>query len=304
MPPTGFKRSRALWDNARRESDVAPASDKYMRVLRAVLYELQPIRFDELDTQTWIHRCRVVSKSVVSFTVTTVPSWSRIVMEFCRTMTVKQWMYVGAVICYYGAVRWIHYALEAGPVVIILTALIAIFTVGLGDNQNDGLSAYSAFNRGFQQIMGSVDAEALLQQHVGGAMAMPMNNFDREDEREGARNPPARHERRRQQQQQHEEEDQDEDGRQEQPPNDDSDSEDDDDDDEDDAPAQAQAQPRGRTTGKKARRRNLELRREMKRQREAAQALGFGGQQQQDVVAMQRLVEDQVMFVADEAENE
>jgi hypothetical protein len=302
MPPTGFKRSRALWDNARRENDVAPASDKFMRVLRAVLYELQPIRFDELDTQTWIHRCRVVCKSVVSFAGTTVPSWSRIVMEFCRTMTLKQWTMVGAVVCYYGAVRWIHHALEAGPVVIIITALVAIFTIGLGDNENDGLSAYSAFNRGFQQIMGSVDAEALLQQHVGGAMAMPMNNFGRarEDELEGARPPPARHERRRQQQQQ----DQDrEDGRQqEQPPADDSDSEDYDDDDEDDAPAQAQ--PRARTTGKKARRRNLELRREMKRQREAAQAMGFGGQQQEDVVAMQRLVEDQVMGAADQAEND
>jgi hypothetical protein len=303
MPPTGFKRSRALWDNARRENEDAPASDKYMRVLRAVLYELQPVRFDELDTQTWIHRCRAVSKSVVSFTVTTVPSWSRIVLEFCRTMTAKQWMMVVGVVVYYGAVRWIHYALEAGPVVIILTALVAIFTVGLGDNENnDGLSAYSAFNKGFQQLMGSVDAEALLQQHVGGAMAMPMNNFGRDDnEREGARNPPARHERRRQQQQQEEEDD--EDGRQqEQPPDDDSDSEEDDDDDEDDAPAHAQ--PRGRTTGKKARRRNLELRREMKRQREAAQAMGFGGQQQHDVVAMQRLVEDQVMFAADEADNE
>jgi hypothetical protein len=100
-------------------------------------------------------------------------------MEFCRTMTVKQWMMVVGVVCYYGAVRWIHYALEAGPVVIILTALVAIFTVGLGDNENnDGLSAYSAFNKGFQQLMGSVDAEALLQQHVGGAMAMPMNNTD------------------------------------------------------------------------------------------------------------------------------
>jgi hypothetical protein len=291
MPPTGFKRSRALWDNARRESgDGAPASDKWKRVLRAVLYELQPIRFDELDTQTWIHRCRIVSKSVVSFTVTTIPSWSRIVMEFGRTMTLKQWMIVAGVFCYYGAVRWIHHALEAGPVVIILTALIAIFTVGLGDNENDGLSAYSAFNRGFQQIMGSVDAEALLQQHVGGGMVMPMNDFGREGGREAAAPP------RRQQQQQRQ---------QEQPPGDDSDSEDDydDDDDEDDAPAQAQAQPRGRTTGKKARRRNLELRREMKRQREAAQAMGFGGEQQ-DIVAMNRLVEDQVMGAADQAEDD
>jgi hypothetical protein len=213
------------------------------------------------------------------------------VMEFGRTMTLKQWMIVAGVVCYYGAVRWIHYALEAGPVVIILTALIAIFTVGLGDNENDGLSAYSAFNRGFQQIMGSVDAEALLQQHVGGGMVMPMNDFGRENGREVAPPPPARHERRQQQQ--------------EQPPGDESDSEDDyDDNDEDDAQAQAPAQPRGRTTGKQARRRNLELRREMKRQSEAAQAMGFGGQQQEDVVAMNRLVEDQVVGAADQVEDE
>jgi hypothetical protein len=299
MPaPTGFKRSRALWDNARRESPPGShPAEKLMRVLRAVLYEFQPIRFDELDTQTWIHRVQAVWKSLVWFAVTIVPSWSRIVFEFLKSMTAKQWMWVGAILCYYGAVRWIHYVLDAGPVVIIVTALVAIFTIGLGDDENSGntLSAYSAFNRGFQQIMGSVDGEALMNQYVGGAMAMPMGGFGRQEEEE--EEAPFRNDRRREQQQQRR-------GReQEQPPADEDDDDyDDSDEDDDDDDAPALVQPRARLTGKKARRKkSLEQRREMKRQRDAAIAMGFGGDQNGEFVAMNRLVEDQVMAAGEEA---
>ena len=69
--------------------------------------------------------------------------------------------------------------LDAGPAVIIVTLLAIIFTVGLGDEteRNDGrqrVSAYSVFNRGFERLMGSVDADSLLAQYTGGGM-MPMN---------------------------------------------------------------------------------------------------------------------------------
>ncbi|CAB9516838.1 expressed unknown protein [Seminavis robusta] len=107
MPPAGFKRSRALWDEARRPRD--RKVEEWKSLLRAILYELQPVRF----------------------------------------------------------------ITHAGPVVLISTALAIIFTVGLGDNENDGeLSAYSVFNRGFQRLMGSVDVEELVNQHVGGGMMM------------------------------------------------------------------------------------------------------------------------------------
>ena len=57
---------------------------------------------------------------------------------------------------------------------MILTALGAIFTIGLGDDHDnpDRISAYSVFNRGFQRLLGSVDAEDLVNQHVGGGMMM------------------------------------------------------------------------------------------------------------------------------------
>jgi hypothetical protein len=59
---------------------------------------------------------------------------------------------------------------------MILTALGVILTVGLGDDdQNDlnnphRVSAYSVFNRGFHRLMGSIDVENLVNQHVGGGM--------------------------------------------------------------------------------------------------------------------------------------
>jgi hypothetical protein len=294
MPPTGFKRSRALWDNARRPAN--NSREKLLRQARAVLYELQPVRFEELDTQTWLHQARAAVESLTAFLVTTLPFWARTVLKFVRNLTLKHWMIVGAVLLYYAAVRWIHHVLEAGPVVIIVTALVAIFTVGLGDNRDpDGLSAYSAFNRGFQRIMGSVDAEALLAQHVGGGFVMPQALMQDMPLDGGGRN------RRRHEQQRRQPEP---DNQEQEPARNDAAEPDDDDDDDDDngddddnnnnAPHAPAPQPRARQAGKKARRGNLEQRREMRRQRDAAMAMGFGGDQQ-DAQAMHRLLQDQVV---------
>lgn len=68
--------------------------------------------------------------------------------------------------------------------VVIVTALVAIFTIGLGDDDNPtGPSAYSVFNRGFERLLGSVDADALLAQHIGGGAGglMMMNNNNNDD---------------------------------------------------------------------------------------------------------------------------
>jgi hypothetical protein len=169
--------------------------------------------------------------------------------------------------------------LDAGPIVIILTGLFAIFKYGLGDNENtDGISAYSVFNKGFQKLMGSVDVEALVAQHVGGGMAgfaqMP-GGFDdgQADHRHVAavarpRRPQVEEE---------------------------GDNDDDDDDNNQEDNGQVNHENVARKSGKKARRRNLEQRQEVKRQREAAMALGLqddGGPE--DVVAIQRLIEEQL----------
>jgi len=162
--------------------------------------------------------------------------------------------------------------LDAGPLLVIITALVAIFTIGLGDTATrDGLSAYSVFNRGFERILGTVDAEALVQQHVGGAMGMAGAIGNAPGEVEPVpREPVARR------QQQY----------------DDDDGGDDDIDNENDG---SETRGTSRKSGKKARRRNLEQKRELQRQREAAIAMGFTGNEgQEEMMAMQRLLEEQI----------
>ena len=141
-----------------------------MAVSQAVLYELQPIRFSQLDFAYYRASVRRVLSGTTAFVTTTLPSWLRCLRLWLKERTVKQWLVAAGVLCYYGFVRYVHYLLEAGPMVIIVTALVAIFTVGLGEDEEGAISAYSVFNRGFQKLLGSLDADALLQQHVGGGM--------------------------------------------------------------------------------------------------------------------------------------
>ena len=336
MPPVGFKRSRALWDDARRPRD--NKVDEWKAFLRALLYELQPIRFSSNPLRPAV---------VVSFLTTRVfPLVQRIVLwVFCgllptiwttiRHFTLKQWMIIAGVVAYYFVVRWMHeyvncfvlvffylsaiiwivcfeplhqnshalpflssfshdvsyfysYRLiDAGPLVLILTALATIFTVGLRDKEDGEISAYSVFNRGFQSLMGSVNVEELVNQHVGGGMMMagadggagaggiPIHqepqhggiwrqgnnrHYNNHAEREEARG---------------ENHDQDEG-------------------DDNDTAAERQNR-QARKSGKKARRQNLEERQEQRRQREAARAMGLDGAGgHEEAMAMQRLLEEQV----------
>lgn len=183
--------------------------------------------------------------------------------------------------------------LHAGPIVLILTALAAIFTVGLGENADGELSAYSVFNRGFQRLLGEVDADQLANQYVGGMMGvggnaamMPAmddeppenrhrnnnnNNNNRAVARRPQNNPTV-----------------DNNG------DDDDASEDSDDNDNANNNDQQRRGGQSRKSGKKARRRPLDERREIRRQREAAQAMGLDGTGgEEELVAMQRLIEDQ-----------
>lgn len=153
---------------------------------------------------------------------------------------------------------------------MIVTALVAIFTIGLGDNEGgDGKSAYSVFNRGFERLMGSVDVENLVNQHVGGGMAMAAMNMPQQQQQQPQRRPMNNH--------YHDDRRQDVQN---------------DNDDDDDVPDDNNAQ--SRKSGKKSRRRDLQQRRELQRQRRAAMEMGLDGGAD-DSVAMQRLIEEQIM---------
>mmetsp|Transcript_9573 Transcript_9573/g.26836 ORF Transcript_9573/g.26836 Transcript_9573/m.26836 type:complete len:285 (+) Transcript_9573:154-1008(+) len=278
----GVKRSRFIWDEARRED--AP----WTATARAILYELQPIRFSSIDVSGVVSSLSRFGRFVAALICSiarSLPSVVRGLIRIARGMSVRQWGMVGIAVGYYYFVRLVHRTLEAGPLVVIATAMIGIFTIGLGDGDSAGMSAYSVFNRGFQQLLGSVDVEALVQQYAGGGLAVQaqMNAVDHDgvDEQNDARaarrrgnNDPA-------------------------PPPPVAAAAVNDDGDDDIEPPQDGQNNRARRPNKKnrnrdRRQRNTDVRREMEQQRQAAAAMGFMGEGEQDVVAMNRLIADQV----------
>jgi len=248
-----------------------------------------------------------------------------------KSLLAKSTTLLFALRIYYHVLLYLHDLLHAGPIIVILTLLTLLYTIGLGDNTGaaSGIpSAYSVFNRGMQRIMGTVDGEELARQYAGGAMMAGMNNrndmnrnggndefeddgdvlWGNEEEEEEERNMVNERRRRRrlerlqqQQQQTNNEGGNDNDNEVDQQPPPPPQEEDDGeaphpnenheimDEDDDDAPdladithptdetAGATTTATGRKSGKKSRRRNLELRREMQRQRQAAAAMGFVG---------------------------
>lgn len=274
QPYQGQHRARTIWDETRKPN--APKS----ALIRAILYELQPIRFSKLSSSSIGVTIKKAPNETRAFLTTTFPSIIKSCFIFLRKRSLCQWGYLFALIIYWQTVVYLHELLHAGPIILIITALVMIFTIGLNDNtasKDDGyVSAYSVFNRGFQSILGSIDAENLLAQHVGGgaaaAMVMQNNNhdhgndeniIDQNDENDGRD--------RGQQQNQGARQGQDNNNR-------------------------------SRKSGKKARRkRNVEQKRgqqrEIQLQRDAAVAMGFG-QDEMDVIAMNRLIEEQAAEAA------
>jgi hypothetical protein len=154
--------SRKLWNDA---------DTSYGGLLRAILYELQPIRLSQLRFQFWVTRiresvkyCLICLRDFISWNF----RWIRDEFSFWHAKCLT------GVALYYALVRLVHTYLDAGPVFLMTTALGLIFTVGLADNSDKGepgrrqLSAYHVFNRGMQRMMGDLDADELLAQHVGG----------------------------------------------------------------------------------------------------------------------------------------
>ena len=198
---------------------------------------------------------------------------------------------------YYKALLYLHDLLHIGPVLIICTLLVLLYTIGLGDNtgaQSGIPSAYSVFNRGMRRIMGTVDGEELARQYAGGMAAAGgdgMNHNDdddgygiiweennqdevgeEEEEEQNLINERRRQKRLERLQQRRVEED----GAQ----NDNTDAQLPEQDENDVTQQQQQDEAAAvavaRKSSKKARRQNLEVRREMQRQRQAAAGLGFG----------------------------
>lgn len=205
-PPRGFYRSRALWDhvrqcknhhasntvqlnaqNANNNNNNRPIVDSYVNLyskylislFNAIVYEIQPIRYSVLIVmlQSLYGTIIALWKDAIEQCQTTLPGRSQ--QMLCSTIpsvVYHYWKYILSIVLYYYTIRYIHETIHAGPVVLMITILIVIFTVGLDDTTKNSeyISAYSVFNKGFQRMMGTIDSDELLAQHVGGGAANMM----------------------------------------------------------------------------------------------------------------------------------
>jgi hypothetical protein len=79
-----------------------------MALVRAVGYELQPIRFSSVDTsavKAWGHQ---YAASVKGFITETLPTATQSTIKVLRGMSKTNWLVVGGVLFYCYAIRLIH----------------------------------------------------------------------------------------------------------------------------------------------------------------------------------------------------
>jgi len=98
MPP-GFKRSRALWDEAR--DGGIPAW------VRAICYELQPIRLSKSNRKQALATLQTLAQNILSL-ILGIPHVCKSIIIFVANRSLRQWMVVGAVLIYYYFIRWVH----------------------------------------------------------------------------------------------------------------------------------------------------------------------------------------------------
>ena len=123
-----------------------------MTFVKAVAYELQPIDMSsmaipplsevvEYSTSLTKQAGQVSSRGLKSFA------------KFLSRRTAKEWAAAITFIGYWKGVVYLHRTLDAGPSVLMITALVIIFSVGLGDTKDGNtLSAYSGeFNSSFDE---------------------------------------------------------------------------------------------------------------------------------------------------------
>jgi len=258
--------AREIWQNTRRPDST------WLDVVRAILFELQPIRYSVLvrhirkSPSLYIKPGWELLVKIVIIWLNSLQWSAGLLWKFFHHAGWKDYILLIGLASYAYFIRIVHKLFHAGPLVVVVTGLVIILTVGLDDDQssNDRISAYSVFNRHCRAILGSIDVESLVNQYVGGGMGLWNNPGE-------APQPPPRPRQRRQHQ---------------------------------NHPDQPRAQNQGaRKSGKKARRdqATLEKRRDRQRQRQEAAAMGFGIHDQEQE-AMNRLIEQQEMIDQDENE--
>ena len=341
LDPSRRLRSRELWNRVRYVSSSSSSSNRnnnnivaYTKaLLHAIAYECQPfpivptlhyvLSFDRgssssgddgnnksqtglasrlLSSTIYAHVTSIILLIIKSTQKLNIVTFASFIITNKVTLC-KTCIILIALLLYHRALLYLHDLLAIGPLVIIVTLLTVLYTVGLGDNTgaNSGIpSAYSVFNKGMARLLGTIDGEELARQYAGGGAAAAadtrgdgfarLNNNnpldDDEDEvwEEWIDEEEIVNERRRQRRlerlRRREHDDDNDNNSNNNNANEDEDYELDDtredDQRQESAAAAAAVVATRKKSGKKARRKDLELRREMQQQRRVAAAMGFG----------------------------
>jgi hypothetical protein len=110
------KRSRAIWDETRRPN--LSTKDKVISYAKAIVYELQPIRFSKLTKavkssnffkkDVMLENVHTLWNVVIYVVLRLLPSGLWKFGLFLKNRSARQWAYVFVAIAYYGFIRWIH----------------------------------------------------------------------------------------------------------------------------------------------------------------------------------------------------
>jgi hypothetical protein len=105
MPPAGFKRSRAIWDETRREH--SSRIELIRAWISAICYELQPIRLSDANKRQLVLGVKS-SFLFLIYVIKSIPHLCKVLFVFLKSRSRRWWFILGGVVVYYYFIRWIH----------------------------------------------------------------------------------------------------------------------------------------------------------------------------------------------------
>jgi hypothetical protein len=127
---------------------------KIWPVVKTILYELQPVRLvDLISFARYLHRSATV---LGSFSLLVSDLLYQRSFDIARGVKLRTWIFTAT----WAAGLLIMIKAGFGSVWILLSLISSIF-LNLGKRKRGELSAYSVFNEGFKQLLGTMNADQL-----------------------------------------------------------------------------------------------------------------------------------------------
>ena len=138
-------------------------------IVRLVLWELKPFDLPTgSDLQRWLRKAlQYVRLSLICALLLTRDACRFVDDLRRRDVLTNQRLGLGFLYC---VAMSLCLGCGLGPLAVAASILVAIFTVGLSDNNGQEMSAYSVFNEGCRRLIGHVGPEEMVANLVGGAM--------------------------------------------------------------------------------------------------------------------------------------